>query len=96
VTLEGTVETVVLQFSESRLPFILTKKLHHSQQPVGDGTISIQVYTNRELTSKILEFGKDVEVIAPLVLRNLIADNLRNSLQKYGKGECLQTDFDPR
>jgi predicted DNA-binding transcriptional regulator YafY len=82
-TLEGTLETVMLRFSESRFPYIMTKKLHHSQQLTGERTISIQVYTNRELIAKILEFGTDVEVLAPASLRQKIAETLRSASAWY-------------
>ncbi|WP_428654187.1 helix-turn-helix transcriptional regulator [Runella sp.] len=82
-TLEGTLETVRLRFSEGRLPYVMTKKLHCSQQPLGERTISIQVYTNRELIAKILEFGADVEVLEPKELRKKIAETLRSASVWY-------------
>lgn len=84
-TLEGTLEPTLLKFSENRFPYVMTKKLHHSQEPV-DGqerTISIQVYTNREFVAKILEFGSDVEVLEPVTLRQKIAETLRSASALY-------------
>lgn len=87
-TLEGTLETVSLRFSEHRFPYVLTKKLHYSQQLVGERTISIRVYTNRELKAKILEYGADVEVLSPDSLRKEIAKTLFRASAWYEvKGE---------
>jgi predicted DNA-binding transcriptional regulator YafY len=79
VTLQGSLETVRLRFSENRFPFVATKKLHHSQQIDENQTVSIEVYTNRELTAKILEFGADVEVLEPESLREEISRILDNA-----------------
>lgn len=83
ITLEGTLETVCLRFSESRFPYVMTKKLHHSQQLVGERIVSVRVYTNRELIAKILEFGADAEVLAPVTLRQKIAEALRSASALY-------------
>ena len=85
VTLEGTFETIKLRFSTKRFPFVKTKKWHHSQRLVDEQTIEIQVYTNRELTAKILEFGADVEVLEPTFLRDEIAEILRKAALHYQK-----------
>lgn len=82
-TLEGTLETILLRFNENRFPYVMTKKLHHSQQLVGQRVVSIQVYTNRELIAKILEFGADVEVLEPEELRQKIAETLRSASALY-------------
>lgn len=87
-TLEGTLETVCLRFSESRFPYVMTKKLHHSQELAGEQLISIRVYTNRELIAKILEFGEDVEVLEPKDLRKKIAEILEKASAKYGEGNA--------
>jgi predicted DNA-binding transcriptional regulator YafY len=83
-TLEGTLETVCLRFSESRFPYVMTKKLHHSQELAGEGMVSIRVYTNRELIAKILEFGEDIEVLEPPMLRKEIMEILQRSVLRYG------------
>ncbi|MFN8346140.1 MAG: WYL domain-containing protein [Spirosomataceae bacterium] len=84
-TLEGTLETVCLRFSESRFPYVMTKKLHHSQELAGERMISICVYINRELIARILEFGADVEVLEPKELRKKIAEILEKASTKYGE-----------
>lgn len=83
ITLEGTLETVCLRFRESRFPYVMTKKLHHSQQLAGERMISVRVYTNRELIAKILEFGTDVEVLESKELRKKIAETLRSASALY-------------
>ena len=66
----------------------MTKKLHHSQELVEERMISIRVYTNRELIAKILEFGADVEVLEPVILRQKIAEILEKASAKYGEGNA--------
>ena len=83
VTLKGTLEEVILRFNPKRFPYVETKKLHHSQQIVDERTIRIRVYTNPELLSKILEFGADVEVLAPDSLRQEVVKNLLAQSQLY-------------
>ena len=83
VTPEGTLEDVVLKFSENRFQYPVTKQLHRSQQLVGERTILIRVYTNRELTAKILEFGADVEVLSPNTLRDEIAAIVQKAMLMY-------------
>ncbi|MFN3380029.1 MAG: helix-turn-helix transcriptional regulator [Runella zeae] len=85
VTFEGALETVILRFSANRFPYVETKKLHKSQKMLKKQahTISLQVYTNRELKAKILEYGADVEVLAPETLRQEIAETLRRASAWY-------------
>ena len=83
VTLEGALEAVVLRFSESRFRYVQTKKLHRSQEEIGERTIRLTVYTNRELRAKIMEFGPDVEVLAPESLREQIGALLRAAATQY-------------
>ena len=83
VTLEGALEAVVLRFSESRFRYVQTKKLHPSQEEIGERTIRLTVYTNRELRAKIMEFGPDVEVLAPESLREQIGALLRAAATQY-------------
>jgi len=91
VTPEGTFGAVKLRFSPGRFPFVQTKKMHSSQQEVAEHTIEIQVYTNRELRAKILEFGADVEVIEPKILRDEITEILQKAAGNYATGSDVQT-----
>ena len=88
---DGKVEKVLLQFSKRRFPYIVSKPIHGSQKTISptEGLISLDVIPNRELESIILSFGDDVEVLAPLSLRDAIATKIKNSSTKY---EPMQND----
>lgn len=78
------IEKVVLRFTEDRLPYVLSKPLHHSQKFHKDSkTVSIKVIVNRELIQLLLSFGADVEVIEPAHLRQDIENLLVNALNNY-------------
>ncbi len=77
-----------LLFSAYRAQYILTKPLHGSQKLVTqypDGRIEVEVrlIINPELLTLILGFGKDVQVLQPVALKKLIADNLAAALAFY-------------
>lgn len=65
----GKIETVVLKFTSSQAPYILTKPLHGSQKTVENNetglTVSIEVIPNYELESLILSYGEKCEVLSP-------------------------------
>lgn len=69
---------VNLKFSLKRLPYVLTKPIHHSQQIVDqeNGIIKITVIPNKELEAIILNYGPDVEVLSPLELREQIKEKI--------------------
>lgn len=78
-------ESIRLQFSEHRFPYVLTKALHHSQRIVDfdNRVIEINVIPNNELEALILSFGKDVEVLSPIEYRQQIQGVIRESYEKY-------------
>ena len=78
-------ESIRLQFSEHRFPYVLTKALHQSQRIVDfdDRVIEINVIPNNELEALILSFGKDVEVLSPTSYREQIQGIIRESYEKY-------------
>lgn len=80
-------ETVVLHFSRERAKYVSTKKIHPEQTEVWlpDGRLEVEllVELNRELEARILEFGRDVTVISPPLLRKQIKENLREALAGY-------------
>ena len=88
---DGTLENVLLQFSEERFPYISTKPIHGSQKCVSrkDRIISLDLIPNRELETIILSFGEDVEVLSPAHLRESIAIRIKKSCKKY---ERMQKD----
>lgn len=76
---------IVLQFSKNRLPYVLSKPLHHSQQLVDEekGIVEIQVIPNKELISQILWFGDDVEILSPESIRVQISKKIESMSKKY-------------
>ena len=69
------VETIELNFSASRAPYISTKPIHHSQKIISlneDGSIivQLQLIQNKEFESLLLNFGADVKVLQPVSLIN--------------------------
>lgn len=83
----GEVVEIRLRFSHARAPYIVTKPLHPTQMMLAetvDGTeFSLQLIPTRELISLILNFGADVEVIAPDSLRCHIQELLQKACTNY-------------
>lgn len=79
------IEEIGLRFSESRFPYILTKPLHKSQEVADEENkiVKIRVYPNKELESQLLQFGSDVEVLYPQVLRERIKQKIAEMYAKY-------------
>ncbi len=71
-------EHILLRFAAHRLPYVLSKPLHHSQKikDKEQGIIEITVIPNRELEAQLLWFGADVEVLQPAELRQQIAEKI--------------------
>lgn len=82
---ENTIERVILRFSPHRFPYVEAKPIHGSQKIIDreTGIIRLELKLNNELESILLSFGNDVEVIEPQRLRNSIADNIKQSYEKY-------------
>lgn len=78
-------EHVLLRFAPNRLPYVLSKPLHPSQKTKdkANGIIEITVKPNRELMALMLEFGDDVEVLQPKMLREQIAEKIANMHNLY-------------
>lgn len=86
-------EDVVLRFTESRFPYVLSKPLHHSQKRLAEPcTISIRVKPTRELTQQIFSFIPDIEVLSPLWLREEIKAKIEKNLSKYTSMQKECTD----
>ena len=78
-------EHIELEFDKRRLPYILSKPIHHSQR-IADyekGIISIDVRPNKELESLILSFGPQVKVLSPESFRRQIKEKLEENIKKY-------------
>jgi len=79
------VETILLQFDKERFPYVLSKPLHGSMK-VKDkefGMVEISVKPNKELISQIFSFGDQVEVLAPMWLRELVKKKIDALSKKY-------------
>lgn len=78
-------EHILLRFSANRLPYVLSKPLHHSQKvkDKGQGIIEIIVIPNRELEAQLLWFGDDIEVLQPETLRQQIAEKIAKMHDLY-------------
>src|SRR5690606_19172377 len=75
------VERIVLKFSTSRLPYVISKPLHGSQR-LKDGFIHLELKVNRELISLLLSYGSDVEILEPMTLRETISSEI-NKMQGF-------------
>lgn len=85
------VEKVILRISENRYPYIVSKPIHPTQVTNdAEKTVTLKLIPNQELTATILGFGKDVEVLEPVALREEIASILEESCKNYGllKNDC--------
>lgn len=78
-------ETIVLKFSPSRFPYVVSKPIHNSQQILDNDkcTLSIEVIPTRELEQQIFSFGADVEVLSPAPYRETIRKKIEGNLKKY-------------
>ena len=81
----GEKETIRLQFSAHRFPYVTTKAIHKSQRIVDfdNRVVEISVIPNNELEALILSFGKDVEVLSPVSFRERIQNIIRESYENY-------------
>jgi len=78
---------VHLRFTERRLPYVISKPLHHSQTLVkGDpNVLKIRVRPNKELIQKLLSFGCDVEVLPSEEhhVREMMAEEIKKMTAVY-------------
>lgn len=86
--LKSVPELITLKVDESQAPYILTKPLHSSQQVIkthddGSITITLNVIRNLELEHLIFGFGEHIDVIAPISLRQRMAQKAFVMAAKY-------------
>ena len=76
---------IVLQFTETRFPYVTSKPIHKSQTILSKSecTISLEVKPTRELEQQILSFGPDVEVLSPDAFRNQIGKKITEMMKKH-------------
>lgn len=77
-------ETVKLKFSEKSFHRVRTKAIHPNQRiDLKNRIVTIKLIKNYELIQTILSFGKDVEVIEPLSLRDDISRIAKEMCEMY-------------
>lgn len=81
-------EKVMLHFFNKAINYIRSKPLHPSMKIKKESDenclkIELEIIMNYELESLILSFGENVEVIAPIALRDSIKSKLTKALKKY-------------
>lgn len=78
-------EHIELEFDQKRLPYIISKPIHDSQDIVDKekGIISIDVRPNKELESLILSFGPQVKVLSPEDFQKQIKEKIEENAKKY-------------
>lgn len=83
-------EEVSIRVALPRANYIKTKPLHPSQQEVVEArteqhmVFRYHLRFNNELLAKLLEFGKDLEILAPFHLREKMIEQVRMMAHKYG------------
>jgi hypothetical protein len=82
------VEEVLLLFTKNSAPYIVSKKIHESQETIEikeDGSVVIKlcVKQNFELKNYILGYGSAVTVLQPQTLRQEIKEQASEILSKY-------------
>lgn len=83
------IEEVLIRIDKKRYNYVLTKRLHSTQEVVmhmsnSESTVvKIQVRVNKELESLILSFGNEVEVLAPESFRERIRQKIFQLYEKY-------------
>ena len=82
---DGKVECIRLKFASDRFPYIKRKPIHKLQKVVDEanGIIELNLIVNKELESRILSYGPQVEVLEPESLRRQIIEKIQENLKKY-------------
>jgi predicted DNA-binding transcriptional regulator YafY len=73
---EQDVEEVVLEFTDHRLPYVLSKPIHGSQK-FKEGQVHLSLKINREFTSYLMSFGSDVVVKSPDNLKTIMIEEAK-------------------
>lgn len=75
-------EEIILEFSEHRLPYVISKPIHGSQK-IREGKVYLKLKINNELISLLLSFGSDLQVIAPDLLKEKISEEIEKMRKIY-------------
>ncbi len=86
--IEAEPQEVIIKLSPARAPYLFTKPLHTSQQMLSEDAegacvFSLQVIPNKELTTILLSFGPDLQVLAPDWLKEDLISKLTLTLASY-------------
>lgn len=85
---ENAPETVVLRFAPHRLPYFKTKPIHpywdEFMEEGREHDVFFETVVNLELIQQILSYGKDVEVLEPEALRDLMKEEVERLRDVYG------------
>lgn len=78
-------QTIRLKFDKKRLPYVVSKPIHASQEIINeeDGIIEIQVRPNKELEALLFSFGPQVEILSPEDYRQRFAEKIKGNFKKY-------------
>ena len=91
-------EDVTLLVSNDRLPYLLTKPIHHSQEIVEAGErvtlLRLHLIPNVELAQMLLSYGADVTVLESDALRQYMRDTLEAMKGNYDELEHLLASSD--
>ncbi len=81
------VEEIILSFSPFVGHYLKSKPLHHTQKVLVDNDsefrISLHLIINPDLVSELFSYGKNLKVLAPERLRQIIKEELQETLKKY-------------
>lgn len=86
VVLDRPPERVVLRFTARVAAYVYAREWHPSEEKIGlpDGGVELRMrVAGRELVRWVLEWGPQIEVVAPAWLRNDVVAELRASLARY-------------
>ena len=80
-------ESIILEFLPQRAKYFLTKPFGFIEKTEtlknNNVRVSFTMIINQELEAAILQYGKDVIVISPNILKNKIRDILKMGLENY-------------
>ncbi|MDW8295911.1 MAG: WYL domain-containing protein, partial [Raineya sp.] len=84
---EEQVEHIVLSFSPFVGYYLKSKPLHQTQKILVDNEqefrISVELIINPDLVSELLSYGRNLKVLAPERLRQIIREELEKNLNNY-------------
>ncbi len=80
-------EIIELKFTPERAPYVKTKPIHHSQKIIQETdkgiVVQLNLVVNKELISELLSYGKDIKVLKPESLVNIIKDDFIKATHNY-------------